>query len=275
MITASSSFALMAMMVKLSGGRIPLFEQIFFRNLVMVFFAVWNLRKNHIPIRVAPGNRRPLFFRCFLGFLGVISVFYANNHLPLADAQILQKLNPFFVIIAAVLFLGERMSVPRFLTILGGFTGAVIVIDPTGNFNLFPSLVGVGSAFFGGTAYVLIRRLSGRVNGMVIIFWFSLFSVTASIPLMLLDPVLPTPRELFYLFMIGVFAAMGQYFITKAYITAEASKVTLFDYTGVILSPILGLLVFSEGLKLTTLVGTVIIITSGVIAARLKDNRKL
>lgn len=275
MIIASSSFAFMAAMVKLSGGRIPLFQQVFFRNLVMVIFAGWNLKKNSISIRVAKSNRKALFLRCLLGFLGVISVFYANNHLALADAKILQKLNPFFVSIAAVIFLGERMSLARLLTIVGGFIGAIIVINPTGNIDLFPSLVGVAAPLFGGLAYVLIRRLSGRVDGMVIIFWFSVFSIVATIPLMALDLVMPTPREFFYLMMIGVFAAMGQYFITKSYLTAEASKVTLYDYSGVILSPILGFLIFSEELKLTTAIGTLIIIISGIVAARLKDNKKL
>lgn len=275
MIIASTSFSLMSVMVKLSGGRIPLFEQVFFRNLVMLIFAGISLLKTGTSIRVAAPHRVSLFLRCLLGFLGVVTVFYANNHLPLADAQILQKLNPFFVILTAVLFLGERMTTRRLVTILAGFIGAAIIIDPSGNFNLFPSLVGVSSALFAGLAYAMIRNLSGRVQGMVIIFWFSLFSFIAAAPLMLLNFVSPTVTELFFLVMIGVFAAFGQYFITKSYITTEASKVTLYDYTGVVVSPILGFFIFSEQLKLNTLIGTIIIIASGYLAARLKDNRKL
>lgn len=275
MIIASTSFSLMAVMVKLSGGRIPLFEQVFFRNLIMLLFGSVSLIRSNTSIRVAPSNRFPLFLRCLLGFLGVVAIFYANNHLSLADAQILQKLNPFFVILTAVLFLGERMTASRLVTILAGFIGAAIIINPTGNFNLFPSLVGISSALFAGLAYAMIRNLAGRVQGMVIIFWFSLFSFAASLPLMLLDFVPPTPTELGYLLMIGVFAAFGQFFITKSYLTTEASKVTLYDYTGVIVSPVLGFFIFSEGLKLNTLIGTLIIIGSGYLAARLKDNRKL
>lgn len=275
MIIASTAFSLMAVMVKLSGGRIPLFEQVFFRNLVMLIFAGASLGISKTSIRVEKANRMSLFLRCLLGFLGVVTVFYANNHLPLADAQILQKLNPFFVILTAVLFLGERMTSRRLVTIMAGFIGAAVIINPTGNFNLFPSLVGVSSALFGGLAYAMIRNLAGRVQGMVIIFWFSLFSILASAPLLMLDLVSPTVTELFYLIMIGVFAAFGQYFITKSYITTEASKVTLYDYTGVVVSPILGFLIFNEQLKLNTLIGTLIIIASGYLSARLKDNQKL
>lgn len=275
MIIASASFAFMSLMVKLSGGTIPLFEQVFFRNLVMLAFSLWTMKQEGLSAAVDRPYRIPLFFRCLLGFLGVVSVFYANNHLPLADAQVLQKLNPFFVILAAVLFLGERMSLPRLLTILTGFAGAVIIINPTGNFNLTPSLIGVASALFGGLAYVLIRRLAGRVHGIVIIFWFSLLSSLASVPFMAAQFVWPTAAELLYLLLIGVFAALGQYFITRSYLTAQATRVTLFDYTGVILSPILGYVVFQEQLASRTILGTILIIGSGIAASLLKDNRKL
>ncbi len=271
MIIASSAFAFMSLMVKLSGGRIPLFEQVFFRNLIMVAFASVMLKKDAITINVPREYRATLSLRCLFGYLGVVSVFYANNHLTLADAQILQKLNPFFVILASVILLGERMTFPRFLTVIAGFTGAAIIIDPTGSFNLFPSLVGLGSALFSGLAYVSIRKLSGKIHGMVIIYWFSLLSVLFTIPIMLTNLVLPNSREWLFLIMIGVFSALGQYFITRAYITTEASKVTLYDYTGVLISPILGYLVFGELLKPNTLAGTCIIIVSGYVAAKLKD----
>lgn len=275
MIIASVSFSLMSVMVKLSGGRIPLFEQVFSRNLIMLFFAGGSLLKSGTSIRVERRDRLPLFLRCFLGYLGVVAVFYANNHLPLADSQILARLNPFFVILTAVLFLGERMTRNRMILLVAGFIGAVITINPTGNFNPLPSLIGISSALFAGLAYSLIRKLSGRVNGMVIIFWFSLFSFLASFPLMLKDLVIPNSIDLFYLLMIGVFAAFGQYFVTKSYITAEASKVTLYDYTAVVVSPFLGLFIFSDPIRLHTLIGASLIVVSGYLSSRLKDNRAL
>lgn len=275
MIIASTAFSFMSLMVKLSGGSIPLFEQVFARNFVMVFFALWQLRRDQTSIKVAPPHRLALFMRSFLGFVSVVAIFYANNHLHLADAMILQKLNPFFVILAAVLFLGERLSAPRIATILTGFAGAAIVIAPTGSFDLIPALAAIGSALFAGMAYVLIRHLAGKVPGMVIIFWFSLFSSVAAAPLMAADFVVPTPRELVYLLLIGIFAAIGQYFVTKAFQISQASSVTLFDYTGVIISPILGFFAFAETLKASTLMGSAVILASGILAARLKDNRTL
>lgn len=270
MIIASISFSTMAVMVKLSGGRIPLFQQVFFRNFIMLLFSIYELNKGAISIRVEKKNWLVLFLRCSLGFLGVISVFYANNHMNLSDAQILQKLNPFFVIIFAAILLGEELDLRKILTIMAGFIGATIIINPLGNFNLFPSFVGVLSAFFGAMAYLMIRRMKGRVNGMLIIFYFSLFSFIVSLPLMVKDYVKPNLKEWIFLILIGVFAALGQYFITKSYLNARASDVTLFDYSGVMVAPIYGYLIFNEALSLRSLVGMAIIIVAGYFASKEK-----
>lgn len=273
MMTASCSFALMATMVKLSGGAIPLFQQVFFRNLIMIIFVIFMMKKEGVNIAFDRATAPALFMRCFFGFLGVICVFYASNHLQLAEAQTLQKLNPFFVTFFAGFILKEKISWKRVLTVIGGFAGAAIVINPSGGMNagIFPFIVGICSALFGGLAYTMVGKMAGAINGLVIIFYFSAFSTICSIPLMIPHYVAPTQREWIYLLLIGVFAAGGQYFITRAYTCAEASRITLFDYTGVVLSPLIGFFVFGETLKISTLIGMAVIILFGYISSRLED----
>ncbi len=280
MMLSSTSFVMMATMVKLSGGQMPLMQQVFFRNLVMLVFSYWVIRQQNISLRVKSVHRPFLAIRCLFGFLGVICVFYASNHLYLADAQILQKLNPFFVTFWAFTLLKEKVTWKRVATILLGFIGAVVVINPTGTFgssdmsggfaSIFPFIVGIASAFFGGTAYAMVGRLAGAVEGIVIIFYFSVFSIVVTAFFLPSSWVWPDTVSWIYLILIGVFAASGQYFITKAYTTGKASSVALFDYTGVILSPIVALIVFGENLKITTLIGMAIIIASGIWSMRLK-----
>ncbi|MCI5698001.1 MAG: DMT family transporter [Clostridiales bacterium] len=280
MMLSSTSFVMMATMVKLSGSHLPLMQQVFFRNLVMLIFSYWIIRQQGTSLRVKPVHRSFLAVRCLFGFLGVICVFYANNHLYLADAQILQKLNPFFVTFWAFTLLKEKVTWKRVATILLGFIGAVVVINPTGTFgasdisggftSIFPFIVGIASAFFGGTAYAMVGRLAGAVEGIVIIFYFSVFSIIVSAFFLPFNWVWPDPVSWIHLILIGVFAAGGQYFITKAYTTGKASSVALFDYTGVIISPIVALIVFDENLKMTTLIGMAIIIASGIWSMKLK-----
>ena len=286
MMLSSASFVGMATMVKISGSNIPLMQQVFFRNLVMLIFASIVIYQQKISLRVKSVYRPFLTIRCVFGFFGVISVFYASNHLYLADAQILQKLNPFFVTFWAVTLLKEKVTWRRILSIVLGFIGAVIVINPTGNLELahadntaflgngtfslmFPFLVGIASAFFGGTAYAMVGKLAGAIEGMAIIFYFSLFSMICSGIFIPFHWVSPEPMTWIYLLLIGVFAASGQYFITKAYTSGKASSVAVFDYTGVIISPIVGMIMFNENVKLTTLIGMAVIIVCGIWAISL------
>ena len=178
MIIASVCFAMMSVMVKLSGGRIPLFQQVFFRNIVMIFFAIITLYAKNISIKVKKENIVRLSLRCVFGFLGVIALFYANNHLFLANAQILQKTNPLFVAILAIFILGEAPTLKRSLLLIGGFVGAFIIINPTGDFhNIKASIIGLSSALFGAIAYTMVGKMSGAIEGMFIIFYYSLFSM--------------------------------------------------------------------------------------------------
>ena len=272
MVIASVCFAMMSVMVKLSGGRIPLFQQVFFRNIVMIFFAIITLYAKNISIKVKKENIVRLSLRCVFGFLGVIALFYANNHLLLANAQILQKTNPLFVAILAIFILGEAPTLKRSLLLIGGFVGAFIIINPTGDFhNIKASIIGLSSALFGAIAYTMVGKMSGRVDKMVIIFYFSLFSSLASVIPMVKSYVMPTALEWIYLILIGVFAAGGQYFITKAYTSGRASTVAFFDYTGVVISPLLGLLIFSESISVRIIIGMVLIIICGYLSSRIRE----
>lgn len=273
MITASVCFAMMSVMVKLSGGRIPLFQQVFFRNIVMIFFAVVTLYAQKISIRVDRKYVFRLALRCLFGFLGVVSLFYANNHLYLANAQILQKTNPLFVTILAIFVLKETPTLKRSLTLIGGFIGAFIIINPTGDFHdLKASIIGISSALFGAIAYTMVGKMSGYVDKMVIIFYFSLFSSIASIIPMARVYVSPTGKEWIFLTLIGIFAAGGQYFITKAYTDGRASSVAMFDYTGVILSPILGFIIFNENISPRIILGMILIILCGYLSTKIKES---
>lgn len=273
MITASVCFAMMSVMVKLSGGRIPLFQQVFFRNIVMIFFAAITLYAQKISIKVDRMYVFRLALRCLFGFLGVVSLFYANNHLYLADAQILQKTNPLFVAIFAIFILKETPTFRRSLTLIGGFIGAIIIINPTADFHdIEASIIGISSALFGAIAYTMVGKMSGHVDKMVIIFYFSLFSSLASIVPMSRVYVHPTGTEWIFLILIGIFAAGGQYFITKAYTVGKASNVAMFDYTGVIISPILGFVIFNESISPRMIIGMILIVTCGYLSTRIKES---
>ncbi|HHX03992.1 MAG TPA: DMT family transporter [Tissierellia bacterium] len=263
MILASVSFALMSLVVRLSGGEIPLFEQLLSRNFFMVILSYIWLKQAGLSIIPEKSNMMDVFFRCLFGYLGTIAVFYANRNMLLADAQILQKLSPFFVALFAWLLSRENVRRRTIVGMLLAFVGALFVIGPSGNFRNIATLVGLSSAIFSALAYSFIHRLSGREHPLRIIFLFSLTSFFVTIPLSVGDFVIPSVRDIGMLFLIGLFASGGQYFMTSAYHQAPAAQIAIFDYTGLLLSPLLGFLFLSELPGWTTFVGAFFIILGG------------
>lgn len=265
MIIASISFAMMSVMVKLSGG-LPLAQQLFFRNFIMVFFSIFLIRRSHLDYSVEKASRLDLFLRCLFGFLGMLFLFYANNHLNLADVLILQRMNPFFVTIFAAWFLREPIRKSKVIPLIMAFVGVYILVNPTGSFNLFPALVALASSVTAAVSYTLLRKMSGHVEGVKVIFYFSLFSFLVILVPMLMAWQKPTLYQAGLLIMIGVFAAFGQYFLTYAYQNAPASEVSIFDYTGVIASPFLGMIFFAEHLSIRTYLGMILIVGGGILS---------
>ena len=273
MILASSSFALMAAMVKLSGGTVPISQQLFFRNLMIGLLAYFTMREEHIPIVPRPESRRDLFFRSLFGLCGMVCFFYANRNLKLGDAQILQKTAPVFITLLSTVLLKEKLTLPKIFSLLLAFAGAVVIIKPDGHYTLFPFLVGLTGAMMAGLAYSFLRRLRNE-NGFRIIFFFSLFSSIVLFPPMVYSYEPLSLKNWGILILIGVFAGSGQFFVTRAYASAPASEVSIFDYAGVIVAPIIGTVLFSEHITLRMFLGMLLIIASGYISYYFNTRRK-
>lgn len=97
-IISAFCFACMNVCVRLSGD-LPSAQKSFFRNLVAAFFAAILIWRNYINLRVERKEWGTLALRCIFGTLGILCNFYAVDHLLVADASILNKLSPFFIIV--------------------------------------------------------------------------------------------------------------------------------------------------------------------------------
>ena len=99
-ICSAFCFTLMNAFIRLSGD-LPSVQKSFFRNFVAAVISFIVLKKNHIKITCKPENRLCMFLRAFCGTIGMLCNFYAVDHLVLADASMLNKMSPFFAIIAS------------------------------------------------------------------------------------------------------------------------------------------------------------------------------
>lgn len=266
MLISSLGFSFMAVSIKYVSD-IPLFEKIFFRNLVSLFVALWGMRhmKSFSVLLGQKGNRMYLLGRSVAGLLGVITNFYAIAHLPLANANILNKLSPFVVLFLSAYFLKEKIRKIQIAGFFISFFGVMLIIKPTLDFDILPSLSALASAVCAGTAYTFVRTLGNRKeNPSTIVFVFSLISVLGIFPFMMLNYVQPTLKEFLILLSIGVFATFGQFGLTYAYKYSKASEVSIYTYSSIIFTVILGFLFFGEVPDMLTVIGGLIVIAVAI-----------
>lgn len=264
-LMAAFFFALMSLFVKLAGD-LPSMEKAFFRNIVALFFAGFILCKNRIPVKVPEGDRIFLFLRAFCGTVGLICNFYAIDHLHIADANMLNKMSPFFAIIASYFILKEKVAPYQAICVISAFIGTLFILRPGfDSMVTFPALVGLLGGVGAGIAYTMVRVLGGHgVKGPVIVFAFSLFSTIVTLPFLILDFTPMSGQQLLFLLLAGLAASGGQFSVTAAYTHAPAKDISIFDYMQIVFSSLMGILVLQEVPVFLSIIGYVIIIGSSL-----------
>lgn len=265
MLLSAASFSMMQIFVASTAATIPLFEQLFFRNLVATFVAYMALRNKKVKIFGKKENQTRLFSRAFFGYLGMITTFYASGNGNQGDVSTILKMSPFIVTFLAFLFLKEKITKYQIIGLLVAFLGATFVANPQFNSNIFPIIVAMLAAIFAGIAYTMVASLKGREVPEVIIFYFSFFSTVVTLPLMLMNMVMPSLLEIVLLVCIGIFAALGQIFLTYSYAYEKASKVSIYNYSGIIFSMLFGYLFLGQVVQWNSIVGGCLVIIAGCI----------
>lgn len=256
-------FAIMAAMVK-SLPHISIPQKIVFRNLVGVIIVGIYLIKRRENLIV--DNIKLLALRSIFGLLGVVGYYYAISKLPLADAVLLNRMSPFFVILLSLAFLNEKINKLQISAMLLAIMGAALVIKPQFDYTIFPALIGILSAIFAASAYVTLRQLRLYASSEAIVFFFSLFSVIMAWPFMFFGYYSqPTTLELMILVGIGLSATAAQLFMTMAYRHAPASKIAIYNYVNIIFSALLGIIIWQEYPDLMSFSGGTLIILAGII----------
>ena len=263
-ILAGFFFASMSFFVRLSGD-LPTMEKAFFRNAVAVLVAAFMLARTKEGFHVQKGSWPDLLMRSFCGTVGLICNFYAVDHMNIADANILNKLSPFFAILMSYFILKEKANKVEWACVAVAFIGAVFVVKPAFNMQFVNAMIGVTGGLGAGIAYTFVRKLGKKgERGPIIVMVFSTFSCLCTVPFLISEFQPMKAVQLLCLLMAGVSAAGGQIFITKAYTKAPAKEISVFDYTQVLFAALLGFVFFGQIPDWMSLVGYLIIIGSAI-----------
>lgn len=265
MLLSAFSFAIMQMAVKYSAQTVPVVELVVMRNLFLVFTSIISLKKQGKPYVRDKKNIPKLFLRGFFGMLGVLLYFIATKYLPTAEAAILQKSSPFFVVVFAAILLKEKVTKIDVVSLLLAFVGVAIITKPTGDFNIY-SIVAFLSALFAAMAYVIIGMLKGKEEGETVMLAFGLVTVVLLAPFMVKGFKIPNAKEALGMLMVGIGGACGQYFLTKSYLMAPASKVSIYNYSSVVFSSIFGYFLFGDKIDFVTGIGMILVFVAAFIS---------
>lgn len=268
---SSLFFSIMAISVKLIPD-IPIAEKIFFRNSIGLIPILITAYRTKLSLK--PNNTKLIFIRSILGALGIVCYYSALAMLNLADAVILNKLSPFFVLILSFLFLKEKITKKQIISLFLALLGALLIIRPAFDLSIIPTLFGVLSAFFAGSAYTIVRKLSETDKPMVIVFYFALVTTILTISYMIVtkDFVYPTFYELIILIMLAMSALTAQLLMTAAYSYAPAGELAIYTYLNIIFSMTFGIIIWSEIPDIITISGASLIIIGGYINYISKKN---
>jgi drug/metabolite transporter (DMT)-like permease len=266
-------FALMNSSVKFLGD-LPLMQKVFFRNLFAFITALILLIKHKQSLKGK--NYTFLVLRSIFGYLGLILNFYAISKLYLADASILQNTNPFFVILFSLIFLKEPFRKHVIPTLFFAFLGAILVIKPQFNYSILPSMAGLGAGIMSGASYCTVRYLSKIESPQTIIFYFAGISTLITLPFLFIGQYIPpTPIQWMGLIFIGICGTVAQFFITNGYRYAPASELSIYNYTQILFTLLLGMIFWSEIPDLLSILGGVLIILAGYINYRNSRQEKI
>lgn len=264
-VVAAFGFSVMSLFVKLAGD-LPAFQKAFFRNFIaLIFITVMMLREN-IGFAPKKENIPGLLGRSLCGTLGLLCNFYALGTLNLSDANMLNKLSPFFAIIFSIFLLREKPTAAQVLGVAVAFGGSLLIIKPGfADAQLIPALAGVLGGLGAGAAYTFVRKLGKKgENSKRIVFYFSAFSCLFCLPFLIVRYKSMTFLQTLYLIFAGTFACVGQLGITKAYLCAPAKEISVYDYTQVIFASLLGFFVFGDLPDIWSVLGYILICGAGV-----------
>lgn len=264
-IIAALGFSCMSVFVKLAG-ELPPFQKAFFRNFIALLFILILMRKEKVSFLPKKKNITALLGRCLFGTLGLLCNFYAIGRLNLSDANMLNKLSPFFAILFSAFILKEKPTLVQILGVVLAFAGSMLIIKPSiDNPSLLPSLAGAFGGMGAGIAYTFVRKLGANgENSKRIVFYFSSFSCLFCLPFLIVTYEPMTWQAALYLFLAGSFACVGQLGITRAYLCAPAKEISVYDYTQVLFAALLSFFIFGEMPDFLSVVGYVLICSAGV-----------
>jgi drug/metabolite transporter (DMT)-like permease len=282
--------------VKWISGVYPLHEALIIRSLValplVILIALRTTARPNFFDRHTPRSLLRALILCSAYVAFVLSI----ATMPIADSVAIYFTMPFFVAGLAYPVLGERVQFHRWLAIIAGFVGVIIMLDPSSDVFEPAAFFALYAAFGYALGQMMGRDIAQHVPPTVMAFHqnivylavatalvivsysFDFSGVThKSLTFLLRHWSMPSWHEFLLMCLLGVTASIGMILFGIAYKLAESSFVAPFEYTSMIWAVLFGFLLFGDIPGMHTVAGGVIVVSAGLFMLwmdRVRDRRQ-
>lgn len=275
MLLSTVMFSLMWVFVKIATARgVHVVETMLFRNFIAIFpMLFFVFRSGGLGVlRTAYPSRH--FIRALAGLGAMGTNFFALSVLPIADSTALLYGTPIFATLLSIPILGERVGAWRWSAVIVGFCGILWIAISQGAFGgahaagtlaTIATVAGMSHGVFAALTQLLVRQLSATDHTASIVLWQSVLMtsmVGLAVPFVWTGLVW---EALLPLLAIGLLGSAGQFFMTEAYASAEASALGAYSYASIIWATLLGWTIWGDVPAPGFFIGAALIIASGLV----------
>lgn len=263
-LTSFGIYATADAIVKYMGASYSPFQNIFFSTLFGFPLVAMMLMGDQREGNLRPRKPKMTLIRSGLVVLNVLCGFYAFSALPLSEAYPIFFSSPLLITLLAIPLLGEKVGLHRGIAIVVGLLGVVVVLRPGQTHLGLGHLAAVAASVIFAVSSILVR-LTGQSERSVVIMLYPMIANFVVSGLALAFVYKPMPIA--HLGLIAAMSTLG--FIAgllsiSAYRHAQAAIIAPMQYSQIIWASVYGALIFGESHDFWTVVGTLIIMASGV-----------
>lgn len=263
-LAAFGVFSTHDVIIKVLGGTYSPVQIVFFSVLFSFPLATLWLLRDQTSGTLIPRHPYWMMARTVAAMVTGFSAFYAFSVLPLAQVYAIIFASPLLITILAIPVLGEEVRLRRWIAVLVGLFGVLVVLRPGETELGLGHFAALACAVGGAVASVIVRKI-GRDERTVVIMLYPMMANFLVMGLLLPAVYVPMPvDDLGRIAVLAVFAWIAGRFLIAAYNTGEAVIVAPMQYSQILWAAVYGAFFFDEYPDIGTLVGSTIIIGSGL-----------
>ena len=267
MFMSVCAFSFMDLIVKWSDDY-PLGQVLFFRGFFGVVIYFFIMPRERIKNFYYTKRAKLHLLRCVFGLIALIAIFIALRKLPLATVVSISFAAPIFTTIFSIILLNEKVGFYRWLAVLIGFIGIIVITEPGfGDLNiyyLFPIIFCLGLSYVA----IAIRQLSTTEPVWLISLNFSIVITLAGLFTIPFGWVMPNTQDLVLLCMIGFLGGFANLWLSQSFKLSEVSLVSPLKYLALVFGILFGYLIWDEIPTIKTLLGALLVVASSLIILR-------